>query len=87
MEKLDIQFMMVDSRFRVSGVRFQPSRRPKKRPVKSKEKLCHFGVVSYEHRRWPQASSLIGKEAIRMFHISATTLKVMKYLMQEGKSK
>jgi hypothetical protein len=37
--------------FEVSGTRFQPSRRPKKRPVKSKKKLCHFGVVSYESFR------------------------------------
>ena len=26
------------------------------------KKPCHFGVVSYEHRRWPRASSLIEKE-------------------------
>jgi hypothetical protein len=26
------------------------------------EKPCHFGVVSYERRLWPRASSLIKKE-------------------------
>jgi len=30
------------------ALRCQPSRRPKKRPVKSKKKLCYFGVVSYK---------------------------------------
>jgi hypothetical protein len=28
--------------------RYRPRRRPKKRPVKSKKKLCHFGVVLYK---------------------------------------
>jgi hypothetical protein len=26
------------------------------------KKSCRFGIVSYEQGRWPQASSLIGKE-------------------------
>jgi hypothetical protein len=34
----------------------------RERPVKSKKKLCHFGVVSYERRRWTRASSQIEKE-------------------------
>jgi hypothetical protein len=40
-----------------SGVRCQPSRRPKKRPVKSRERNYIFVIndeVSYERRRWPE---------------------------------
>jgi len=35
----------------------QPSRRQKKRPVKSKKKLCHFGVVSYKITKTASATT------------------------------